>query len=69
LIGKYFRPEGIRSLYRGALPYAALVGVAHWHFPTIWADEKKEAEFSRLENDWLHYLKRLTDMNKRGHGL
>jgi hypothetical protein len=61
--------EGLRTLYRGALPYALLAGFAHWSFPQIYSDERKSSTFNELRNEWVDKAKNLQQMTSRNHGL
>lgn len=68
LLRQYLNVEGLRSLYRGALPYAFLVGVAHWSFPQIWSSEKKDSHFKELQLEWVNKMKAKREMHSRNHG-
>lgn len=69
VLKNHLNVEGIRTLYRGALPYALLAGFAHWSFPQIWSEERKSSTFKELQKEWADKVKNLNEMGSRNHGL
>lgn len=46
LLGRYLKPEGLKSLYRGYTPFLALVLFGSYSFPQLWSDNKKESKLN-----------------------
>lgn len=67
-MGRYMKPEGLRALYSGFLPYAGMLWCASWAFPGMWSEEKKQIHFGILEGQMLENMKVRADANKRGYG-
>lgn len=68
LLGRYLKFDGLRSLYKGATPYAAMIAFAHYHFPHIWSAQRKESEFKRLEDKWMATMTGMGNKGSRNYG-